>query len=190
MPEPVQCRNADLQDWQAPRQQLAFRQLLDAFAYPGRLCELDCSTDALSLLLATLADGSVTLADPHTRISSDVWRRLGAREAAAEVSQFIVMPGGRMPDFRPMLGSLENPEQGATVILLTDGFNRGHTLHLSGPGIENQSRLCVSGVDPAWWTLRSQWNTAFPLGIDMILISGKQLAAIPRTTHIAIEGVE
>lgn len=190
MPDTLQCRNSDPQDWLAIRQQSAFRQLLDAFAYPGRVCELDSAADALPLLLATLVDGSVTLADPHALIVADDWRRLGVLRATPEVAQFIVMPGDRPPDFQPGLGSLENPEQGATLILRTAELNRGHTLYLTGPGIEDQTVLRVSGVDPAWWTLRAQCNVAFPLGVDMLLISGQQIAAIPRTTHIAIQGVD
>ncbi|HEC5233353.1 TPA: phosphonate C-P lyase system protein PhnH, partial [Pseudomonas aeruginosa] len=51
--------------WQAPRQQTAFRQLMTAFSYPGRVVPLaDGAESALLLVLTTLVDSACALADP------------------------------------------------------------------------------------------------------------------------------
>jgi alpha-D-ribose 1-methylphosphonate 5-triphosphate synthase subunit PhnH len=173
-----------LQAWQAPTQQAAFRQLLDAFSYPGRRVELNTKEDALVLVLATLLDGGVTLADPQGLVSADDQRRLGVMTVNPEQAQYVVMSGDHVPDFQPVLGTLESPEQGATLILKVDSLGGDDCLRLSGPGIEIETALSVSGIDPAWWALRSSWNGAFPLGIDLILVAGNQVVALPRTTRI------
>jgi len=189
MSEPRQISTADhtssaLQAWQAPTQQAAFRQLLDAFSYPGRRVELNTEEDALVLVLATLLDGGVTLADPQGLVSADDQRRLGVMTVNPEQAQYVVMSGEHVPDFKPALGTLESPEQGATLILRVSSLGSDGCLRLSGPGIESETTLSVNGIDPAWWALRSSWNGAFPLGIDLILVAGNQVVALPRTTRI------
>ncbi len=42
----VDHRSLALQTWQVPTQQAAFRQLLEAFSYPGRRVELNTDGDA------------------------------------------------------------------------------------------------------------------------------------------------
>lgn len=180
---------AHLQAWQPQSQQAAFRQLLDAFSYPGRVVELESpGTDALALVLATLIDGSTTLADPHGLVSADDCRRLGAMPAAPERAQFVVLPADCSPAFRPALGTLESPEGGATLILRVDAFGTQDDLRLSGPGIEGETHLSIRGIDPAWWALRSSWNAAFPLGVDLILVAARQVVALPRTTRVHVQG--
>lgn len=178
-----------LQAWQPQSQQAAFRQMLDAFSYPGRLVELESpGDDALVLVLATLIDGSTTFSDPHSLMSADDCRRLGAVPAAPERAQFVVLPADRSPTFQPALGTLESPEHGATLVLRVDSLGKENSLRLSGPGIEGETTLSISGIDPAWWELRSRWNSAFPLGVDLIFVAGRQVVAIPRTTRVQVQG--
>lgn len=189
MLESIQRHSSAQHHWQAVTQQAAFRRLLDAVSYPGRVCELDSETaDALPLLLATLMDRSVTLSDPYRLITTDDLCRLGAIRATPQQAQFIVMPGDRTPDFEPALGSLENPQLGASLILCAAAFNRGTALRLSGPGIATETVLSTTGIDPVWWSLRRQWNISFPLGVDMLLVAGRQVVSIPRTTQIIMKG--
>ena len=187
MPDNIRSVGAD---WQPPTQQAAFRQIMNCFAYPGRLGQL--ATEAkhgLPLLLATLVDRSNRLADPHRLLDDDEHRRLGASPGSPEMSQFVVQPGACPPDFQPMLGSLENPEQGATLIVVAERLGTGGRLHLSGPGIDGTATIAVQGVDPTWWQKREQWNASFPLGVDMIVVAGRQVLALPRTTHVNLQGV-
>jgi alpha-D-ribose 1-methylphosphonate 5-triphosphate synthase subunit PhnH len=60
-------------------------------------------------------------------------------------------------------------------------------LRLTGPGVQSQSVLSVRGSLPALWHWRARQADAFPRGIDLLLCCGDQVAAIPRSTHIALE---
>ncbi|WP_275096167.1 phosphonate C-P lyase system protein PhnH [Sedimenticola hydrogenitrophicus] len=176
--------------WEPLTQQFVFRRLLEAFSYPGRVASV-ARTDAapvLSLLLATLVDAEIALADPQGLIGADDWRRLGARRAAPEKAHFIVARGDLAPAFEPSLGTLESPERGATVVLQVESLGVGAPLSLSGPGIDGAATLAVGGLDPTWLARRAAWNSAFPLGVDVILVDGTRLAALPRTTRIKFEG--
>ncbi len=175
--------------WHPPRQQRAFRVLMNAFAYPGRVLPLaDSGEDALALLLATLLDGGATLADMTDRLGDDDWRRLGVQRASVEAAAFVLTLGQTPLGTTPALGTLENPERGATLIVRAHALGEGSALRLRGPGISAQTRLLVRGVDPCWWSDRAQWNAGFPLGVDMVVLAGAHVVALPRTTLIEPEG--
>lgn len=181
--------DAALRIWQPPRQQTAFRQLMTAFSYPGRVVPLVGGAEwALMLVLATLVDSACALADPQHALSSDDLRRLGVRSASVEAAEFVLANGDRLLEATPRLGSLENPEQGATVVMRVDRFGEGAQLRLTGPGIQHEQVLQVAGIEPGWWKQRSEWNGHFPLGVDLILVSGREVAVLPRTTHINLKG--
>lgn len=175
--------------WQPAVQQQAFRALLDAFAFPGRVVQVGTvHAQSLSLVLATLIDAATTLADPCGLVDGDDRRRLGTRTTAPEEAQFVVVPGTQPPGWSPRLGTLENPEQGATVIVAVEALDAGTAWTLSGPGINGQAQLRVSGLDPLWWSLRTDWNASFPMGVDLLLVSRQHVVALPRTTRIDLQG--
>ncbi|MEX3813875.1 phosphonate C-P lyase system protein PhnH [Paraburkholderia sp. BR13439] len=176
-------------DWTPLVQQRAFRRILDAFSYPGRVSELETqATHVLPLVLATLADPATTLADPCEMLGAADRQRLGAKSTSADRAQFVVMPGSQLPAVEPAFGTLDSPESGATLVLVVDEIKQGGELVLSGPGIQSSVSLHVSGVDPQWWKLRRQWNSGFPLGVDLVLLDERSVVALPRTTKVAIEG--
>lgn len=176
-----------LQAWAPQCQQGVFRQLLRAFSFPGRI-ETLAGGAALTQTLATLVDGGATLADPQELVDALTRQRLQSRMAASEQAQFIVADGGRPPDFEPHLGTLESPEQGATILLRVALLGEGSAWQLSGPGIAASQQLDVFGLDPAWVERRRCWNEGFPRGVDLILVDDSRIAAWPRTTRITAQG--
>tara|TARA_R110000787_G_scaffold8607_39_gene29418 strand:+ start:5224 stop:5814 length:591 start_codon:yes stop_codon:yes gene_type:complete len=185
--EPAAQVLASNNSWLAQTQQRAFRKMLSAFSFPGQLVELGVPPEqALTLALATLIDGSVRLCDLQNLVSTDDRRRLACTMTTAETAQFVVADAGILTDMKPCLGTLESPEHGASILLRAREGNEPTTLRLSGPGIKGERILAVAGVHPGWWSQRHHWNQAFPLGIDMIILTGSQLLAIPRTVQIRI----
>lgn len=178
------------QPWHPLAQQATFRHLLEAFSYPGRVASLGTAPgDTLTMLLATLVDAGVTLADPLNQVSADDRRRIDAQLVVPDRARFVVSQGAHVPDYQPELGTLESPEQGATVIVCIKSLDEGTRLDLTGPGIDGETTLHVAGMAPGWWIQRSRWNASFPMGVDLILVAGRRLVALPRTTRIQIKGV-
>lgn len=175
--------------WHPSAQQQAFRSLMTAFSYPGRVMSIGHGRDdTQQLLLATLVDGATSLADATGQLHEDDWRLLGVQPASIDTARFVLADGMVPLDATPALGSLENPDQGATVILRVDSLHHGTAWRLSGPGIPHHNRLLVTGMDPRWWHQRTQWNAGFPMGVDMVLIAEQGMVALPRTIHIEHEG--
>ena len=172
--------------WEPSGQQRVFRCLMKAFAYPGRIVTVaEQEGEAVTLVLATLVDASVNLADPHHLLGPLGLVRLETTGAVAEAADFILLSGQIPPDFEPRLGSLESPHQSATLIVRVDRLGSGPALALSGPGIPGTEHLRVSGLSPEWILRRADWVADFPLGIDLLLVDGLRVAAVPRTSRIA-----
>ncbi|MET4026413.1 alpha-D-ribose 1-methylphosphonate 5-triphosphate synthase subunit PhnH [Marinobacter sp. MBR-99] len=175
--------------WSPLYQQRAFRALMTAFSFPGRRQLLPPCTDALgpTCVVAVLCDNEITLADPEQLIPPADIRRLGIREAGTESAGFVVADGRHAPTFAPTLGTLAEPEQGATVIVRVASLENASEfpLMLRGPGIENTCYLAVEGLHSGWLAARHRWNRSFPMGVDLILVDDNQVVALPRTTQIS-----
>ncbi|MDP1606567.1 MAG: phosphonate C-P lyase system protein PhnH [Rhodocyclaceae bacterium] len=178
--------------WQADVQQRVFRELVETYARPGDIRELGACIDGAAtqrVVLAALMDGEMTLADPHGQIDAADWPLLQATPGGAESARYIVANGRRAPDFQPVLGSLESPEFGATVLVEIDHVGAGAlSLELSGPGVDGQRTLRLAGLHPDWLARRADWVGGFPLGVEILLFDAKRIVALPRTTRIRISG--
>ncbi len=180
--------------WMADTQQAHFRLLLEAMARPG-LCQpltaLPETGPAALAILATLLDAEVSLADPNKLLRDDDWPMLQVKTAHVEQADYVICDGSRAPEFTPKLGTLPNPDQSATVVLIVDGIGHieeeGSThLKLTGPGIANNNELLINGINQQWLDRREDWVCGFPLGVDFILVDDRQLVALPRTTKVEI----
>ncbi|GAB4238873.1 MAG: phosphonate C-P lyase system protein PhnH [Stanieria sp.] len=177
--------------WQPHTQQRIFRQLLQGMSLPGTIIDLQgelATSSGLVGILATLLDRSVTWSDEDNLVSQRDRTLLQATLTETEKAQFIVKDASKPPrsQFSPPLGELANPERGATLILVGEALGIGNLhLQLAGAGIESTRQISLVGFESQWFSCRQQWVAHFPLGVDLILLAGTRLMAIPRTTQIS-----
>lgn len=175
--------------WTPTTQQQIYRALLDAMSHPGRVVPMVCESKARTstAVLATLLDAEVSLADPDGMLDEGEWPMLQAINSKAEVADYILCSGANPPDFQPKLGTLPSPEMSATLLVLVDSLMLGDmSFHLSGPGVDGTTECFVTGLDSEWLTRRNSWVSAFPLGIDLLLIDDKAVMALPRTAKVEV----
>ena len=176
--------------WTSNLQQKNYRALLDATSRPGLIQPIHYSrnsADALTAVLAALLDGEVSLADVDQQIHKDSWPLFQVKGADVESADYIVCQGHTPPMFEPKLGTLESPEHSATLLLSVNSLNQGpSTVKLTGPGIESNIECSISGLNHEWLKQREDWVSAFPLGVDMLLIDQTHVMALPRTTIVEI----
>ncbi|MCK9686761.1 phosphonate C-P lyase system protein PhnH [Scleromatobacter humisilvae] len=194
--------------------QQTFRVLLRAMSEPGRLHALhDAATDGLApddagmgpptgiAMAATLltlldADTPVHLAGALGNDDARAWLRFhtGARAVATAAGMTIAL--ARDVDAASWnaldLGSDEAPQTGATLIVEVDALSDqpiagALALTLRGAGIETSRNLAVAGLSAAFWQWRIALQADLPRGVDLVLVCGTQLAAIPRSTRIERE---
>jgi len=83
------------------------------------------------------------------------------------------------------VGTYTYPDQSATLVIGCR-LGAGRQLRLTGPGIASAVRLRIDGIPEAFWPLRDH-ACRYPLGWDVVLVSGDQVAGLPRTTHAEVE---
>ena len=97
-------------------------------------------------------------------------------------------PTRALPPLRRFaLGTPDYPDRSTTLILqvasLTDGATR---LTLSGPGIRGTATLRAAAAAEGFRRRSYAANRAlFPRGVDLLLVAGNDVAALPRTTIVA-----
>ena len=178
--------------------QQTYRQVLEAMSHPGRVIRVEGPTDSPPPLSAAATACALTLLDFET----SVWlaaEAQAAREflifhchcpfsADGAKADFALLPAASgSPDlslFNP--GSHESPESSTTLIIEAASLSVGTRLRLSGPGVNGWSELLVDGLEGSFWRQMAANRERFPLGFDLILTCGDRLAALPRSTSIAL----
>ena len=194
--------------------QQTFRVLLAAMSEPGRLLALPpAATDgleppdpgmrpplgiALAAALLTLldADTPVHLAGALGTDDARAWLRF--HTGARDVSTVATMSAALARDVdaalwdRLDLGTDDAPQSSATLFVEVDALSDrplpgAVALKLRGAGIETSRDLAVAGLSPAFWQWRAALRSELPRGVDLVLVCGTRVVAIPRSTRIESE---
>lgn len=181
--------------------QATFRAVLAAMAHPGRIgaiaaapeapAPLSAAAGAVLLALADL-DAPVWLDDAAASDEVAAWLRFHTGAPVVETpdaAAFAVVgdPAGLagFESFRP--GTAEYPDRSTMVIAEVPGLTGGPSLILTGPGIDGTRRFAPQGLADGFVAAWRANRTLFPLGIDLVLTGGAELAALPRSVAIEEE---
>ena len=64
----------------------------------------------------------------------------------------------------------------------------GEPVVLTGPGIRDQAVIAPRGLPPGFWTQVQANHERFQFGVDLVLVAGSRLLALPRSTHVELKG--
>jgi alpha-D-ribose 1-methylphosphonate 5-triphosphate synthase subunit PhnH len=183
--------------------QSTFRSVMDAIARPGTVQQVVASAGTPGPMMRGTAAIALTLFDHDTPIwldarmseTSEVAKWLKFHSGAPvlddpSVCHFaLIGDGSALPDLsRFSFGTNEYPDRSTTLILQVDSLKHGSAFELSGPGIDG-SALLRAMIEPVDLFERLAINeTLFPRGIDVVLVSGEAIVAIPRTTRLVAKG--
>lgn len=186
--------------------QLHFRMILDAMAKPGVIKIIDgikinppMGIHHSSILIGFAlfnADASFcSLQLNQKEITDYLVLNTGGLSILKNAADFIFINGLQSSELLSSIkiGTLEYPENGATVIIdvenISDCFREGYKgLKLSGPGIADEHHVFVNGLNDTIISFRSEINSEYPLGVDLILTDEHhKMVCIPRTSKIILE---
>jgi alpha-D-ribose 1-methylphosphonate 5-triphosphate synthase subunit PhnH len=183
--------------------QSTFRSVMDAMARPGTVQQVIASAGTPGPLMRGTAAIALTLFDHDTPIwldarmseTSEVAKWLKFHSGAPvlddpSVCHFaLIGNGSALPDLsRFSFGTNEYPDRSTTLILQVDSLKHGSAFELRGPGIDGTALLRAM-IEPVNLFERLAINeTLFPRGIDVVLVSGEAIVAIPRTTRLVAKG--
>jgi len=180
--------------------QAAFRAVMDCMAHPGEIHTLG-QVEAPSPLMAGTAAIMRSLADYETPVWLDdtlaepavaAWIRFqtGAPVVTAprQATFALVGNGADLPDFAAFSpGSEDYPDDSVTLVVQIDGFS-GEMFSLTGPGIRNELILAAEPLPDDFVKRWANNHALFPRGIDLLLVAGGRVAALPRTARVARRG--
>lgn len=166
-----------------------FLALMHGLSYPGRVHTLPgAGKDAYLAIASTLLDLETSYFTPDGHLASEL-ARTGARSLSSELAAYHFYPqldeNGLDTIKTASVGTMLYPDQAATLMIACK-FGEGMTLHLTGPGIQDENAVQVN-IDPALWQLRDRVSK-YPLGWDIFLVDDNQVVGLPRTTQIRVEG--
>jgi alpha-D-ribose 1-methylphosphonate 5-triphosphate synthase subunit PhnH len=183
--------------------QCTFRSVMEAMARPGSVARIVAEVGTPAAMMGGTAAIALTLFDHDTPIwldpamseTSEVTKWLkfhtGAPVVAdSSISHFAVIgDAAALPALdRFAFGSNEYPDRSTTLILQVESLTQGHRFVLRGPGIDGTAMLQVA-LQPADLFERLDINAAlFPRGVDVVLVAGDAIVAIPRTTRLVAKG--
>jgi alpha-D-ribose 1-methylphosphonate 5-triphosphate synthase subunit PhnH len=183
--------------------QSTFRSVMDAMARPGSVQRIVAVTGAPAAMMHGTAAIALTLFDHDTPIwldplmseTSDVkkWLKFHTGAPVIEDSSIchfaLIGDPGALPALdRFAFGSNEYPDRSTTLILQVESLAQGEKLELRGPGIDGTA-VVRAAIQPTDLFERLEINqTLFPRGIDVVLVAGDTVVAIPRTTRLVGKG--
>ena len=188
--------------------QKGFRTILDCMSRPGKIGNVREQTKKVSLVIESLPATFVTaltLLDREVTFSiigGDTQKMeefftaytMATKECIQKADYlFITKQASKeqiLSTFQQVkIGTLENPQESATIILETESLESSGKLLLTGPGIKHSEEVSIAGFEQ-WLEVRYEANKEYPLGSDMILLDGKaDVMCLPRTTVIKIREV-
>ena len=175
-----------------------FRALLDAMSRPGLVRRVSAGlrppapfAPAAAAVLLTLADAATPVwIDAGPEAAAWLAFHAGCPMAGSPGDAAFVLACGAPPALDALAqGTDEEPHRGATLVAQVAALEAGRgDWRLSGPGIETEHRLRVSGLPDGFAARWAANRAVFPRGVDLILCAGRDLAALPRTAAIVEEG--
>jgi alpha-D-ribose 1-methylphosphonate 5-triphosphate synthase subunit PhnH len=182
----------------ARESQAAFRAILRAMARPGEILGCGAALAPPAPLCRAAAAAILTLADFETPLwlapslaSDDVRAYLkfhtGAPAAASpDKASFALVDAEAdsldLAAFSP--GSPDYPDRSTTVVVQLRSLAQGRRLRLAGPGIRGGATLAAEPLPAGFLAQWAANAAAFPLGVDLILAAGAEVAALPRSVRI------
>lgn len=182
--------------------QAVFRQLMESVARPGRLADLGFAASAPQGLSRAAGAVALTLFDFETTVwldpalrgsEAESWLRFHcgcplttdpAQAAFALVTETAAAPA--LAAFHQ--GDAKYPDRSTTVILQIQALDGGPVVSLSGAGIQTTTEIAPAGLPADFWAQLETNQAQFQFGVDVMLVAGDQLIALPRTTSAQIKG--
>jgi alpha-D-ribose 1-methylphosphonate 5-triphosphate synthase subunit PhnH len=181
--------------------QSTFRSVMEAMARPGSVQRIELGVGAPDGVMRGAAAIALTLFDHDTPIWLD--ERMASRDVSSwikfhtsapvvcdsRVCSFALIGDVRqLPNLdRFALGTNEYPDRSTTLIVQVESLKNGPAIELSGPGIEGVATLRAA-LSPDLLAQLDVNRALFPRGIDIVLVAGDDVVAIPRTTRLAAKG--
>lgn len=182
--------------------QAVFREVMECMARPGRITRFGRAPEAPTGLDKAAGAVGLTLFDFETLVwldpaladsEAEAWLRFHCgcplTPKAQDAAFAVVTDIAKAPNLAAFnQGDAKYPDRSTTVILQVASLEGGPVVTLSGPGIQTTTDIAPKGLPQDFWTQIETNQAQFQFGVDVLLVAGDQLLALPRTTTAQIKG--
>ena len=176
-----------------PDAQQAFRGLMHALSYPGRIAPLPESRETPDGWPPALAAAALTLLDADASVWLDA--AAGTTDAKGFIrfhtgapivddmasARFVIALTPERVDYDALaIGTDQYPDRSATLLLGLPALEGGAPTVLRGPGIQSTATIAPVGPLGAFWRAWSRNRALYPLGFDAFLFAGASALGLPR----------
>lgn len=194
----------DIQMLQSPTEAARlFRSILAAFSKPAVAVPLPVSPTVPVPLLPGAAAVLLSLCDYQTPVwlspslNTEAVRKFIRFHTGAPITDsaldavFAVLGVDEAKFFLDQfpLGTDEYPDRSATLILQTASIDAGEDVTIKGPGLQHPVKLAVSGADASFWQQMQGNSLLFPVGLDFLFATQREIAALPRSMSVSITSI-
>jgi alpha-D-ribose 1-methylphosphonate 5-triphosphate synthase subunit PhnH len=180
-----------------------FRLIMDAFARPGKIIQLNDITinspDNLNTASALVGLGLLNndvkffSSKNQEEINNFFLMNCSSYSTSPDKAEFIFLDGNSSTEYieKALEGEPEYPENGASIIIDLESISATPVsgavkLNLQGPGVDGQSTVYLKNISIDILKCLQEKNNEFPLGVDTILTdTDGNLIAIPRSSKIS-----
>ena len=181
--------------------QQAFRALMQALSFPGRIAHLPGPSETPDGWPPALAAAVLTLLDADAPVWLD--ETAGTDEAKAFIrfhagapivdrvgaARFVIAADPASLNFGALaIGEDQYPDRSATLLLCVPALDGGATRVLEGPGIKTTTTIAPDGDLAPFWDAWALNRALYPLGFDAFLFSGGETLGLPRGVSARAEG--
>lgn len=178
--------------------QQVFRRVLTALSEPGAVQNLPANESpegvhaaAYQICLALLDSDTPLWISPSLKtdaLVSALRFHCGCRLVDEPGQAEFVLT---TPDFDGDLtifaqGNHEYPDRSATLIVQVESLDSASDWTLSGPGIQSERKVGITGLDPRWPGMLADNRSRFPCGVDFLFTAGTALMGLSRTTRVEV----
>jgi alpha-D-ribose 1-methylphosphonate 5-triphosphate synthase subunit PhnH len=179
-----------------------FRKVMEAVARPGTVADLKGSVEPPAGLGTAAAAVALTLFDFETQVWIDptlqdgetqTWLRFhcGCPLTAdpAQAAFAVAVDMAKAPSLAAFhQGDAKYPERSTTLVLQIAALTGGPSVVLRGPGVKDSVTVSPAGLPAGFWD-EFETNTAqFQFGVDVLLVAGSSLMALPRSVRAETQG--
>lgn len=166
------------------RTNATYEALMWALARPGD--SRDMPEAGLAQIIETLVDLECTVLADDPALKDKV-AATGARltnDISSADHVFLVSLDGTELNLTGIgCGSALYPDDAATLVVQAS-HGLGQRLRLSGPGVDGSTEIAL-GISPSFWAIRAML-CAYPEGFDMLVVDGRSVVGIPRSTQVEV----
>lgn len=182
--------------------QAVFRLVMEAMARPGTMADLPVEFDPPQGLAPAAAAVALTLFDFETPVWIDpslaeteaaTWLRFHCgcplTDQADKAAFAVVTDRVKAPPLAAFdQGDAKYPDRSTTLVLQVAALSGGDPVVLSGPGVKGQIEIAPAGLPEGFWDQIQTNNAQFQFGVDVLLVAGASLIALPRSSRVTIKG--